>query len=66
MSPPKIRALGITQDGFTMRWKARGDVEGIGWLEAWGDTSLGALEALQRHAAERVAERPVQGEDKHP
>jgi hypothetical protein len=33
MSKPKIRAFGITQDGFTNRWKATGYVEGVGWLE---------------------------------
>jgi hypothetical protein len=66
MNSPKIRTLGINQDGFTMCWKARGDVEGIGWLEAWGDTFLEALEALRRHAAERVAERPALEEDRTP
>jgi hypothetical protein len=65
MSTPKIHGLGITQDGFTMRWKASGDVEGVGWLEAWGDTLLEAMETLRRHAAERVAERQPQ-EDHHP
>ena len=29
MTPPKIQALGVTQDGWTMRWKATGDVEGV-------------------------------------
>jgi hypothetical protein len=57
MSTPKIHALGIIQDGFTMRWRARGDVEGVGWLEAWGDMLLKAMEALRRHAAELVAKR---------
>jgi hypothetical protein len=33
---PKIQALGLTQEGASMRWKATGYVEGIGWLEAWG------------------------------
>mgnify|MGYP003288545423 CR=1 FL=1 len=65
MNRPKLRGLGITQDGFTMRWKARGHVEGVGWLEAWGHTLVEAMEALHREAAERVAERPVQ-EDQHP
>jgi hypothetical protein len=36
MTPPEIQALGIVQDHFTMRWKARGYVAEIGWLEAWG------------------------------
>jgi len=26
MTTPEIQALGVTQDGFTMRWKARGYV----------------------------------------
>jgi hypothetical protein len=56
MSPPTIDALSIVQDGFTGRWRARGYVEGLGWLEAW-DTSLpNAMEALQALAAQRVAE----------
>ena len=57
MTPPEIQALGITQDNFTMRWKARGYVEGLGWLEAWGDSLVSAMEALQALAAQRVAER---------
>jgi hypothetical protein len=36
MSAPKIEGLGIVQDSFTMRWKATGKVEDVGWLEAWG------------------------------
>jgi hypothetical protein len=66
MSTPKIRGLGITQDGFSRRWNVSGDVEGIAWLEAWGDTLLEAMEPLRRHAAERVAERPLQEEDHTP
>jgi hypothetical protein len=57
MTPPEIESLGITQDSFTMRWKARGYVEGIGWLEAWGESLVTALEALKALAAQRVAER---------
>jgi hypothetical protein len=30
MATPKIRGLCIVQDGFTGRWKARGEVEGVG------------------------------------
>jgi hypothetical protein len=56
MTPPKIQALGITQEGSPTRWKATGHVEGIGWLEAWGTSLPTALEALQAPAAQRVAE----------
>jgi hypothetical protein len=61
VSAPKIRGLGIIQDGFTMRWKASGDVEGIGWLETYGDTLLEAMEALQRRAAEMVDHQAQEG-----
>jgi hypothetical protein len=40
MSAPKIDGLGITQDGFSMRWRPTGHVEDIGWLEAWGATGV--------------------------
>jgi hypothetical protein len=50
--PPKIRALGIIQDHFTMRWHASGEVEGIGKLEAWGDSLLEAMERLRAKVAE--------------
>jgi hypothetical protein len=30
MSTPKMRALGIIEADFTTRWKATGDVEGVG------------------------------------
>ncbi len=56
MTPPKIQALGITQEGAPTRWKATGFVEGIGWLEAWGTSLPTALEALQALATRRVAE----------
>jgi hypothetical protein len=56
MSPPKIQALGITQEGAKTRWKATGYVDGIGWLEAWGTSLVDAMEALQVLAARRVAE----------
>jgi hypothetical protein len=56
MTTPEIQALGVTQDSFTMRWKARGYVEGLGWLEAWGTSLVAAMEALQRLVAQRVAE----------
>jgi hypothetical protein len=32
MTPPIIKALGITQDDSPTRWKATGYVEGVGWL----------------------------------
>jgi hypothetical protein len=57
MTPPKIQALGITQDGWTLRWRAAGYVEGLGWLEAWGPSLITALEALQALATRRVAEQ---------
>jgi hypothetical protein len=53
MTPPTIQALGITQPWPTTSWKATGDVEGIGWLEAWGTSLVTALEALQALAARR-------------
>jgi hypothetical protein len=56
MTPPKIRALGVTQDGSPARWKATGYVEGVGWLEAWGTSLIAAMEALQVLAAQWVAE----------
>jgi hypothetical protein len=51
MTPPKIQALGITQEWSATRWKATGDVDGIGWLEAWGTSLIGAMEALRALAA---------------
>jgi hypothetical protein len=57
MTTPAIQALRITQDSFTIRWKARGYVERIGWLEAWGISLVTAMEALQQLAAQRVAQR---------
>jgi hypothetical protein len=63
MNTPKIQGLGIVQDGFTMRWKATGKIEGVGWLEAWGATLVEAMEALQALAARLVAEKRQQEED---
>jgi hypothetical protein len=57
MSTPKIRGLGIVQDGFTMRWKATGEVKEVGWLEAWGATLVEATQALQAQAERRIAKR---------
>jgi hypothetical protein len=56
MTPSKIQALGITQEGAPTRWKATGYVEGISWLEAWGTSLIAAMEALQALAAHRVTE----------
>jgi hypothetical protein len=47
MNTPKIQALGITQEGAMTCWKATGDVEGVGWLRAWGTTLVAAMEAVQ-------------------
>jgi hypothetical protein len=57
MNTPEIRALGIVQDSFTQRWKARGEVEGVGWLEAWGSALVEAMEALQAKARRVTAEQ---------
>ena len=53
---PAIQALGITQHWSPTRWNATGDVEGVGWLEAWGTSLLEAMEALQALAARCMAE----------
>ena len=57
MTSAKIQALGITQEGAPTRWKATGYVDGVGWLEAWGTSLIGAMEALQVLAAQRVAQQ---------
>ena len=63
MNTPEIRALGIVQDSYTMRWKARGEVEGVGWLEAWGSTLVEAMEALQAKARQVTsAQKPPEEE----
>jgi HsdM N-terminal domain len=56
MTTPKIQALGITQHGPPTCWKATGDVHGVGWLEAWGTSLMGAMGMLQALAAQQVAE----------
>ena len=56
MKTPKIKALGINQQWSTTRWKGRGYVDGVGWLEAWGTSLIGAMEAVQALAVQRVAE----------
>ena len=65
MTPPKIQGLGITQEWPTTSWKATGFVEGVGWLEAWGPSLIGALAALQALATQRVAEA-AEGEEEDP
>jgi hypothetical protein len=57
MNTPKIQALGITQHGSPTCWKATGDVDGVGWLEAWGTSLIEAMEMLQALAAQQVAEQ---------
>jgi hypothetical protein len=54
MTPPKIQALGIVQDGWTMRWRATGYAAGIGWLEAWGPSLISALEVCRGMFGRRV------------
>jgi hypothetical protein len=63
MSTPKVQALGIIQDSFTKCWKATGEVEGVGWLEVWGSTSVEAREALQAKAGRVATERRPQEEN---
>jgi hypothetical protein len=60
MSPAKIQALGITQEGSSTRWRATVDVDGVGWQAAWGTSLIEAIEALPALTAHRIAER---GED---
>jgi hypothetical protein len=62
MTPPKIQALGITQQWSTTSWKATGYVEGIGWLEAWGTSLIDAMEKLQALATQWVAEQEQEDE----
>jgi hypothetical protein len=57
MTSPKIQALGITQEGAPTPWKATGYVDAVGWLEAWGTSLIGAMEALQVLAAQHVAQQ---------
>jgi hypothetical protein len=52
MNTPKIRGLGVVQEGSPTRWNATGAVEGLGGLEAWGTSVVDALTALQTRAAE--------------
>jgi hypothetical protein len=61
-STPRTRALGVVYEPMWQRWRASGDVEGIGWLEAWGRTLIEAMEAWQAKAAKRVAEEERKGD----
>jgi hypothetical protein len=63
MTSPKISGLSIRQEPFSLRWRARGHVDGVGWLEAWGPSLIEAMEALQALAPQQVVE---QGEDTTP
>jgi hypothetical protein len=63
MNTPEIRALSIVQDGSPTRWKASGEEEGIGWLDAGGTSLVEATEALQACAAKMARERGTTGED---
>ena len=56
MNTPTIQGLGFIQDGSPTCWKAKGHVEGVGWLEAWGATLVEAMEALQAQAATRMTD----------
>ena len=56
MTLPTIQALGITQEWAGTRWKATGYVDGMGWLEAWGTSLIGAMKTLQALAMQRAAE----------
>jgi hypothetical protein len=55
MNTPEIRGLRTMLDGFTGRWKATGEVDGVGGLEAWGESLITAM-ALQALVRQRVAE----------
>jgi hypothetical protein len=62
MTPPNIQAIGVTQEGSPTRWRATGYVKGVGWLDAWGTSLIGAMETLQALTAQRMAEA-FEGED---
>jgi hypothetical protein len=54
MTTPTIQALGITQEGAPTRWKATGYVEGVGWLQAWSTSLIGAMEVAEASEVRRV------------
>jgi hypothetical protein len=58
MNTPKIKGLGITPHWSSTRWKATGDVDGVGWLRSAGDEPdrgdgglAGVASAAQRGAS---------------
>ena len=53
----RVQALSIRQEPFSRRWLARGHVDGVSELEAWGAMLIEAMEALQALAAERGEEQ---------
>lgn len=53
----EIQALGYRQQWSATRWNATGDVDGIAWLETWGNSLIGAMEALQLLAVRRVTQQ---------
>jgi hypothetical protein len=54
---PTIKGIGITQQRSATSWKATGEVESIGWLEAWNISLIEALEAIQALAAQYITEQ---------
>jgi hypothetical protein len=62
LNTPKIRGLGVVQDGAPTRWNATGAVEGLGRLETWGTSLVDALTALQTRAAEMAREQGTAAE----
>jgi hypothetical protein len=59
MTPPMLQALGVTPEGAPTRWNATGDVEGVGWLAAWGASFTIAMAALQALAVQREVPPPI-------
>lgn len=57
MIPPTIKGIGITQQGSPTSWKTTGYVDGVGWLEVWGTSLIGAMEAIQALAAQYITEQ---------
>ncbi|HEX9869980.1 MAG TPA: hypothetical protein VGC99_15565 [Candidatus Tectomicrobia bacterium] len=60
METPNIRGLGIIPDSFSLRWKATGEVEGVGWREAWGASLVEAMKPLQNQAERAVTSRETE------
>lgn len=59
MTAPTIQILGIMQPWSPTRWNASGDVDGVGWLDAWGTSLIDAMQALQALAAQWVVPPPM-------